>query len=110
MLAEPTALPSTTHAPSIPPDTSTDAIAGSLLLHVPEPVVLLNPVVSPIQTLRLPVIVFGNGFIVALVVLMSVQPFASSTDTVYVPLAAVGTEDMEGFCKVEVNEFGPLHE
>ena len=36
------------------------------------------------------------------------HPFASVTVKVYVPVAAVVTFVIEGFCDVDVNEFGPL--
>jgi hypothetical protein len=48
------------------------AVPTSLLLHVPPEVLLFNEVVKPVQTVVVPVIVFGAGLTVRIVVL--VQP------------------------------------
>jgi hypothetical protein len=48
--------------------------------------------------------------IVTVVVAVALQPLALVTVTVYVPVAVVVTLLMLGFCKVELNEFGPDHE
>jgi hypothetical protein len=50
----------------------------------------------------------GNGFTTTDTVPVPVQPDASVTVAEYVPLAAVVTDVMLGFCKDDVNPFGPV--
>lgn len=51
-------------------------------------------------------IVFTTTFAVA----VAVQPALLITVTVYTPAIAVIAVVLVGFCKVDVNELGPLHE
>jgi len=50
------------------------------------------------------------GFIITDVVAVAEHPNKLVTVTVYTPAAAVVTLLMLGFCKVEVNPFGPVQE
>lgn len=59
MLATPAVLPVTTPVPA-----TTDATVALLEDHVPPLVKLLNVVVSPVQTVNVPVIVDGFAFMV----------------------------------------------
>jgi hypothetical protein len=83
-----------------------------LLLQTPPDAVSLRVVVLPTHTPPAPVIVPapGVGFTVPIVVLVpnALQPFASVTDKVYIPLAAVVADRIEGLWLAELNEFGPL--
>jgi hypothetical protein len=51
----------------------------------------------------------GTELTVTVVVLVPLQPFESVVMTVYVPLAAVVAEPIEGFFVEELKLFGPLH-
>jgi hypothetical protein len=51
----------------------------------------------------------GKVLITTVVVAVALQPLAFVTVTVYVPAAAVVTLLMLGFCRLELNEFGPDH-
>ena len=50
----------------------------------------------------------GNGCTVTLVDAVAIHPFASVTVTVYEPEAAVVALAIDGFCRLEVNPFGPV--
>jgi len=82
---------------------------GPIHEYVPPPLELRLSVV-PLQTgLLLEAVAVGSGFTVTGVVALAEHPFGFVTVTVYVPLAAVVTLGMLGFCADEVNEFGPDH-
>jgi hypothetical protein len=53
--------------------------------------------------------VAGIAFIVAFVVTVAVHPFNVAVTT-YAPLCAVVVPVRDGFCNVDVNDDGPVHE
>ena len=72
MVGVPTAIPVT-----IPVADPTEPCAGALLDQVPPVEELLKVVVEPIQTLFVPVIDAGNGFIVTVAVASAPQGLAT---------------------------------
>jgi hypothetical protein len=69
-------------------------------------------IVFPAQTglLLEAVGVAGCGLTVTAIVPAALVHPATVAVTEYVPLAAIVAAGMEGFCKVEVKPFGPVHE
>ncbi len=67
--------------------------------------------VDPTQTgLLLDAVAIGFVLTITLVVPVPVQPLASVTNTVYVPVAAEVTPAIEGFCSKDEKPFGPVQE
>lgn len=60
--------------------------------------------------LLLPANGVGIVFTVTLVLVVAEQPPLPETVTTYVPAAAAVAFGINGFCWVELNPFGPLHE
>lgn len=50
--------------PVTTPDRLTDAVSGSLVLHIPPVVLSVKLVVRPLQTSVIPEMIAGNGFTV----------------------------------------------
>jgi hypothetical protein len=55
-----------------------------------------------------PTLTVGKVLTVTVVEAVEIHPFAPVTVTLYVPLAAVVAVGIDGFCKEELNPFGPV--
>jgi hypothetical protein len=79
---------------------------------VPE-IEAVNPTLPPSQIVALGGVIVGiAGLVFTRTVVVTVadgHPAAEVAVKLYEPVAAVVTEEMVGFCKADVNEFGPVH-